>query len=283
MAGDYTVRTTRIETLAAGPTQEQCGFVSEENIESADLGLGRATAVAFTTEGRLVVQYDNGITIRDASGWNHVVQYSNAPQDPGRDRFHRATFSGLACASCHPEGREDGMVWTFDTLGDRRTQDIAGNLRERGPYHWGADMSDLSMLINDVLIGRMGGEPLDSGEERALQNFLFALPPPPAPTNLDANAVARGRELFESAELACTTCHNGAIYTNNAQADVGTGGRFKVPSLIGVGWRAPYMHTGCAPTLRDRFGACGGGTAHGATDTLTEAQLGDLITFLESL
>jgi mono/diheme cytochrome c family protein len=144
-------------------------------------------------------------------------------------------------------------------------------------------MHDLSMLMNEVLINRMGGEPMSKGEERALQEFLFALPAHPAPTGLDGAAVARGRALFESAELACTTCHNGAIYTNNAQANVGTGGNFKVPSLVGVGWRAPYMHNGCAATLRDRFGVCGGGTAHGATDALDEAQLADLITFLESL
>lgn len=281
MAGDFTVRTARIESLAARQ-EDPCGFSSNETVEPADIELGRATAVAFTRDGFLAVQYDNGIAVRDATGWNHVVQYSTTPQDPGRDRFHRATFSGLACASCHPEGRDDGLVWEFDTLGARRTQYISGNLRDRAPYHWGGDMDDLSELIHDVLINRMGSDPLTAGEERALQDFLFSLPPPPAPTNLDRAAVDRGRVLFESSELGCVTCHSGALYTTNRQADVGTGGRFKVPSLVGVGWRAPYMHTGCAPTLRDRFGTCGG-TAHGATNTLTEAQLGDLITFLESL
>jgi mono/diheme cytochrome c family protein len=281
MAGDFTVRTARVESLAAR-TEDPCGFSSAEEVVPADVDLGRATSVAFTTDGRLVVQYDNGLTVRDSTGWNHVVQHSSAPQDPGRDRFHRATFSGLACASCHPEGREDGLVWTFDTLGERRTQDIGGNLQGRGPYHWDGDMQDLSQLINDVLVGRMGGEPLVAGEERALQAFLFALPPHPAPTTLDQAAVARGRTLFESAELGCVACHSGELYTTNGRADVGTGGRFKVPSLVGVGWRAPYMHTGCAPTLRDRFGTCGG-SSHGATGTLDDAQLGDLVTFLESL
>lgn len=281
-AGDASVRVASITSLAARQ-DDPCGFSSGETIESADIGLGSPIAVAFTRDGHLVVQYDNGVSLRDGSGWTHVVEYSTAPQDPGRARFHRATFSGLACASCHPEGREDGLTWEFDTLGVRRTQDIAGNLRGRGPYHWDADMSDLSQLINEVLVGRMGAEPLTPSEEGAMQAFLFALPPHPAPTSLDRNAALRGRQLFESAELGCTTCHNGAILTNNARADVGTGGRFKVPSLIGVGWRAPYMHTGCAPTLRDRFGACGGGTAHGATDTLDDAQLADLVTYLESL
>jgi hypothetical protein len=43
------------------------------------------------------------------------------------------------------------------------------------------------------------------------------------------------------------------------------------------------MHDGCAATLRDRFGACGGGDNHGHTSQLTPAELDDLIAYLESL
>ena len=57
----------------------------------------------------------------------------------------------------------------------------------------------------------------------------------------------------------------------------------KVPSLVGVGGRAPYMHDGCAATLRDRFGACGGGDNHGHTSQLSDAELADLIAYLDSL
>ena len=45
------------------------------------------------------------------------------------------------------------------------------------------------------------------------------------------------------------------------------------------------MHNGCAATLADRFGAaaCSGGDKHGATSTLTSAQIGDLTAYLQSL
>jgi len=43
------------------------------------------------------------------------------------------------------------------------------------------------------------------------------------------------------------------------------------------------MHDGCAATLRDRFGACGGGELHGHTSQLTPAQIDDLVAYLESL
>jgi cytochrome c peroxidase len=66
--------------------------------------------------------------------------------------------------------------------------------------------------------------------------------------------------------------------------DVGTSGTFKVPSLIAVGYRAPYLHNGCAATLLDRFNpACGGGDQHGHTSQLTPSQLSDLVAYLESL
>jgi hypothetical protein len=44
------------------------------------------------------------------------------------------------------------------------------------------------------------------------------------------------------------------------------------------------LHDGCAATLRGRFDpACGGGDLHGKTSQLNEAQIGDLLAYLESL
>jgi cytochrome c peroxidase len=65
---------------------------------------------------------------------------------------------------------------------------------------------------------------------------------------------------------------------------VGTGKPFQVPSLKGVGARAPFMHDGCAKTLAERFQApCGGGDQHGVTSHLSPAAIADLVAYLESL
>ncbi len=58
-----------------------------------------------------------------------------------------------------------------------------------------------------------------------------------------------------------------------------------MPSLVRIGTRAPFMHDGCAPTLKDRFTnpACGGGDRHGKTSHLSDAQLDDLVAYLETL
>lgn len=66
---------------------------------------------------------------------------------------------------------------------------------------------------------------------------------------MDLAAVDRGQALF-SGDAACSTCHTGALMTNNQTLDVGTGGRFQVPSLIGVSYRTPLMHNGECPTIR---------------------------------
>src|SRR2546429_9936683 len=107
-------------------------------------------------------------------------------------------------------------------------------------------------------------------------------PSSPAP---DAAAVTRGKALFEdTTHAACTSYHSGPALTNNSTADVGTGGRFQVPRLVGVGWRAPFLHDGCATTLSDRFTRCGGTTdLHGVTSQLTAAQLADLVAYVQTL
>jgi cytochrome c peroxidase len=89
--------------------------------------------------------------------------------------------------------------------------------------------------------------------------------------------------LFESAELGCVTCHNGALLTNNQRVNVGTSGSFKVPSLRGVGARAPFMHDGCAGTLTERFTKCGNSQLHGKTAQLDAIQIADLVAYLETL
>jgi cytochrome c peroxidase len=56
---------------------------------------------------------------------------------------------------------------------------------------------------------------------------------------------------------------------------------------VGVGARGPFMHNGCAPTLRDRFAKgndqCTGGDKHGVTSQLSTEDIDDLVNYLETL
>jgi cytochrome c peroxidase len=142
----------------------------------------------------------------------------------------------------------------------------------------------MEMIMDEVFQRRMGGMPQGPRRVRAIARWVDSQPALPAREVADPAAVARGEVLYNDATVACASCHGGDLLTNSKSEDVGTGQVFQVPSLRGVVSRAPYMHDGCAPTLRDRFDpSCGGGDAHGRTSHLTEAQIDDLVAYLESL
>jgi hypothetical protein len=249
--------------------------------------LGAPTSVAFTPSDQVVIYYPElpGLAIHGVDGTTQIITLpGDIGYDAGRALFHQQTPSGLACASCHPEAKDDGLVWDFDTEGVRRTQNLSGQILARAPYHWVGDEPNLPTLMDDVFGNRMGGAPPSNSEHESLGPWLDRVPAPAPLADVDPAAAARGQTLFQSADVGCTTCHAGALMSTKAIVDVGTGGAFKVPSLLGVNGRAPYMHTGCAATLLDRFTpACGGGDTHGHTSQLTADQLNDLVAYLETL
>jgi mono/diheme cytochrome c family protein len=199
--------------------------------------------------------------------------------------FHRSPsgFASIACASCHPAGNEDGHVWNFDPVGLRRTQAIGGGVLATAPLHWDGDMPDLSALMSEVFVSRMSGPQPGPRRLKLMARFIDSIPALPASPPDDAEAVARGDALFHDAKVGCADCHSGPMFTNNRNEAIGKGIALQVPSLIGIAGRAPYMHDGCAVTLRDRFDPACGGTEHGDVSHLTPAQLDDLIAYLESL
>lgn len=119
----------------------------------------------------------------------------------------------------------------------------------------------------------------------------------------------KGKELFFSDRLNCTSCHSGVLFTdfsfqNNGSKKDYTGdngrerithkkediGKFKVPSLRNVGGTAPYMHDGSFKTLEEVIANYekGGHPHPNKSDKikpfkLTKDEKADLIQFLECL
>jgi hypothetical protein len=244
-------------------------------------------SVAFADDTRVLVQTREPavLFIVTPGSAESITLSQESRADTGHILFHANSGGGLACASCHPEGHEDGRVWTFQCEGTRRTQDLGGGLSGTEPFHWNGDLGTFPKLVDTVFVGRMSGPPLTREQTAAALSWVNRVPahaplrPPTDPV------VARGKALFESQAVGCATCHTGPLLTNNSSVDVHTDGKFQVPSLRGVSGRAPFMHDGCAPTLAARFSntICGGGDAHGKTSQLTPAQLADLVGYLESL
>jgi mono/diheme cytochrome c family protein len=246
--------------------------------------VGEVVAVSYRPDGVLLAQTREPAALWRSDSETPISLATESRFDTGHALFHANAGSGVACASCHPEGGEDGHVWRFACQGPRRTQSIRGGLRGTEPFHWDGRDVDFARLVDDVFVGRMRGPQLRVDQREALFAWVDALPALPVVAPADADAVARGQALFADASVGCATCHATSRFTNNLTVDVGTGRPLQVPSLRGVSWRAPFMHDGCAATLADRFSpGCGGGDKHGATSALTAAQRADLVSYLDSL
>jgi hypothetical protein len=286
----------------AGNTASQGPSVVEASLQAATVTLappcggagndltvnpppGQVVAVAYAPTGVLYAQTREPAALWRADTGLTMALASDSRADTGHFIFHVNAGGGLACASCHPEGGEDGRVWNFACAGARRTQSIRGGISATAPFHWDGAESDFSHLMDDVFTGRMAGPTLTADRKMVLQAWIDTIPAMPPTAGLDASAVARGETVFEDPKVGCATCHAGSLLTNNLTVDVGTGQPLQVPSLRGVSWRAPFMHNGCAATLADRFGSasCTGGDKHGATSTLSSGQTADLTAYLQSL
>jgi hypothetical protein len=266
--------------------QDAAGQCVSANVRAE--GDGQALGVVFDPKsGELVVQNREPaeLLVYPTLGSPRSISLGGVSViETGHEIFHRDAGGGIACASCHPEGTDDGRVWTFTGIGRRRTQPLDVKLEGTAPFHWDGEFQDLGGLLGDVLVTRMSGVQQSQERVEALASFLYQLRPRPGVRAADDAAALRGKKLFEAERTGCTECHQGANFSTFRSVDIGKGGNpTQVPSLLGVSTRAPLMHDGCAETLLDRFDPECGGTLHGDYADLEASELDELVAYLETL
>jgi WD40 repeat protein len=219
----------------------------------------------------------------------------------------------IACATCHPHGRHDGMTWDLTDRGEglRNTITLEGRGgTDMGRLNWTAtwdEAQDVEAFIRNV----MGGHGLldeASWENPAIQaslgqaksglsddldalaaylHSLTETPISPYATTGD------GAVLFVRRD--CSRCHiPDQLYTDSASPtaptyDIGTytpasgksEGRafdeFDTPTLLGVWSTAPYLHDGSAINLEAAIGA------HEYGETLTPQEIITLAAYVRTL
>jgi len=220
--------------------------------------------------------------------------------EQGRRLFYDAKNTHLtptgvvACATCHPRGGEDGLVWFL------HTDDIPAKLRRTPPawdakpgafpLHWDGHYDDPDDLVTDTIRELMEGDALVV-DVSAVSTYMEEIPPPVGrPLSDDEQARAeRGAELFESA--GCADCHTGAQFTDgsphavveatgDAPADLAEA---ITPSLVGIRGRDPYLHDGRARSLRDVLTTYNTNDTMGVTSRLSADDVDDLVLYLETL
>ena len=272
----------KLDTTSGGPPATFAGNACNGAASVAHHMPGEVVAVAFDANGKYVVQSREPAML-ELEGDVFITLDTASRFDTGFAMFHMNSGGGISCASCHPEGGDDGHTWIFSGVGLRRSQALEGNVGSRAPFHWSGDLATFEDLFGEVMLKRMALPVTPPSEDtQALKDWLDTIPKLPPADDLDPTLVERGRVLFESADVGCSTCHSGPDYTDNKVHDVGTSGTFVTPALSGVGLRAPLMHDGCARTLRDRFGLCGG-TDHGTVASLAATDVDALVAFMQSL
>ena len=256
---------------------------------------GQGVAVAMYFSGSVVL-LDVGSAAPRA-----VIALAPQPESTsvrrGEQIFHDAAYvkqGWLTCATCHPQGRSDGMNWDLlnDGLGNPKNT-LSLVVSDQTPPAM-ARRTRASMEVAAAAgfahIAQLDIEPADLHDVIA---YVRSLKPAQrrhvGPADPLAARVARGRAVFNRQSVGCTQCHATSLYTDRNAYDVGTRsaldrtGTFDTPTLLELWRTGPYLHDGSAKTVYDVLVTRNQEGKHGKTAHLTTEEVEDLMAFLDSL
>jgi cytochrome c peroxidase len=218
----------------------------------------------------------------------------------GRALFNDAALSAeskWSCASCHPnEAHTDnktyvGVTVVADGEPTGRSTPTLWGAGFRRAYSWAGTAPSLEANIRGIIVNRMKGPEPSPETLAALAAYVRSLPYPPNPNLRDDGSPSdgapasakRGYELF-LVKAGCKTCHEPPHYEKKDVEDVGSGGKFKVPSLRAVSRTGPYFHDGRYQTLEQAVRAMWEYVQRaGTSEKLSDDDLRDLVEFLKIL
>lgn len=211
------------------------------SIETRFAGLGPGAAVYSRNGSKLFVAswLDRTVTMLEKVSLDATTEirtrigvFGQVPLDRelarGRMLFHTLTDSvstlGVTCASCHPDGLEDGRTW-MQSFGPRQTPRLAGRLDESGPFNWLGTEDSLAANLHRT-IKRLEGTGTSVEDTSALVAYItrgLERPDYEAHGRDLTGEEARGRELFDSPTVGCAGCHEpSTAFTDGLAHDIGT-------------------------------------------------------------
>ncbi len=271
-----------------------------------DAGCKGPRGLSLSPDGRRVAAagyFSGEVVLMDTGGESEAMRISlgREPAPDARRRgeqlFHDGTCAfqhWLSCATCHPDGRVDGLNWDLlnDGIGNPK------NTRSLLWSHKTPPVMSLGVRSSYAVASEAGfrfilfREPREA-EVDAVKAYLGSLEPAISPYrepdgSLTAEA-RKGKTLFESDAAGCARCHPAPLFTDLKRYDVGTkhaldrAARFDTPTLVELWRTGPYLHDGSAATLREVLTKHNKGDGHGKTSHLSEQEIDALVEYLRSL
>jgi cytochrome c peroxidase len=281
-----------------GRAQNAAEFIRRRvQVPRGPLGLavhdGRAVVMSQFDRAVSIVAVDNAKAAPITIALSRPAGEVDAVFERGRQMFHdtfdpRISKDGRACASCHPDGREDGFTWSTPD-GPRQTISLAGRLPNAAPYGWFGDHGSLRNHLTHT-VSRLGGQGFDTkdlADLDALATYITRMKAPVASPNFASKELIRkGRELFHDAAQGCGDCHAEGG-TDRTRHDIGTGRElearfsFDTPSLMSIVGSAPYFHDGRYKSLDDLLAKADDKMGH--AKHLNADQRVAMVAYMESL
>ncbi len=289
------------------PSEDDMTFLDGIRYRITLPGVG-SRAITAAGDYLYICQYFTGNVVKMKADGSDMTQLSLGNQSEnnvlrtGEIAWNDGTlcYQGWqTCASCHPDGRVDALNW--DNLNDG-----VGNSKQTKSllYSYFTPPEMITGIRASAEIATRAGmkyiEFAAVGEDTlvALDEYIKSFEPVQSPyLNTDGTLTEeakRGKELFESADVGCASCHTGSTFTNLHAYDVGTvdtatDGTSQVvsvldtPTLVEVWRTAPYLYNGKAASIYDVLTTYNKNDTHGRTSHLTEAQLKDLEAYVLSI
>ena len=204
-----------------------------------------------------------------------------------------------SCASCHPDGRVDGLNWDLlnDGMGNPKQTKNELYTQWTPPTMITGIRKDMhecnrAGLIHIQFVTR------PEEDVHCFDAYVTAMKPVPSPYLVNgqlSERAKRGEKLFKKAK--CADCHttdskgpNGEhLWTDCKLYDVGVGTgteagkKLDTPTLAEVWRTAPYLYDGRALTMEDVLTTSNPNDAHGETSKLSPEEIKDLAEYVLSL
>ena len=228
----------------------------------------------------VAVRYSPSASVKQLAAGRKVFGHTDEP---------RIASDGVACASCHPDGREDSLTWATPD-GPRQTIMLAGRQTSSAPYGWAGKHDNLPDYVAETFT-RLGGSGVRGDDLDQLLTYVQGVAGPTmapvAPASEHGMLAARGKQLFDDPQQGCATCHLGSRGVDRTLHDVGSTAtadnlsKYDTPSLRFISGTAPYFHDGRYDTLADMLKASDHRMGH--VLQLSQKDVAALETYLETL